>query len=218
MVGYESSLGENLMDALYVAMNPDFYPTWIQTFRFPVGRYTRLRLVENSQGKDDDEWRIGEIRLFNAGVEIPRGEHWTVLSNANRWDVALLLDGNPATRWRSRMTPFPGISIELDLGGPVAIDTVELDCSHDEYAMRPKLEALDSAGHWSTLAATPLLSDRLAPTGLRRAAVQQFKQHGVTHILLNKNDYVAPDFQKNTADWGVALVGVAGDDWLYEIK
>ena len=76
----------------------------------------------------------------------------------------------------------------------------------------------DEAGHWTELAAAPTATDRPLPADLRRLAIEQFKLHGITHILLNKGDFVAADFQQKTEEWGVSLVGKAGDDCLYEIK
>jgi hypothetical protein len=218
MVGYESALGETLTDMLLVASVPDYAPSWILTFHFPERQCRRLRIVQTATGGADDEWRIGELKLYRAGVELPPTKQWRLSANANKWDVGYVLDSNPATRWRAGAALVPGQQFGLDFGKLETIDTVELDCSHDEYAIRLKLETEDTPGHWTTLAAAPQLSNRPVTGNARRSAIEQFKLHGITHILVHKDDYFAPDFQKNTSEWGLTLIGKAGDNWLYEIE
>jgi hypothetical protein len=218
MVAYESALGETLGDQLMVAVNPDFAPTWILTFRFPDKRLQHLRIVQTATGNYDDEWRIAELKLYDGRKELPSQTSWRFQTNANPWDLPFAFDKIPVTRWRSRTALFNGMQISLDLGKPETIDSVELDCSHDQYSIRLKLEAEDQPGQWTLLAASPSMSDRPVATDLRRAAILQFKLHGITHILLDKGDYVAADFQQHSEAWGVSLAGRAGDDWLYKIE
>jgi hypothetical protein len=218
MVGYESALGETLNDILMVALDPDFQPTWIQTFRFPEKACRRIRIVETGAGTEDDYWKIGELKLYRAGAEVPRTKDWRLNASSNPWEANYMLDDNPVTRWRSGTKLIPDMQVELDLGKLEKIDTVQLACSHDEYAIRLRLETQDASGHWSQWESAPEIGNRPAPGNLRRLAIEQFKLHGITHILLNKGDYVAADFQQNQEAWGISLAGQAGDDWLYEIK
>jgi hypothetical protein len=218
MVGYESALGETLNDILMVALDPDFQPTWIQTFRFPEKACRRIRIVETGAGTEDDYWKIGELKLYRAGAEVPRTKDWRLNASSNPWEANYMLDDNPVTRWRSGTKLIPDMQVELDLGKLEKIDTVQLACSHDEYAIRLRLETQDASGHWSQWESAPEIGNRPAPGNLRRLAIEQFKLHGITHILLNKGDYVAADFQQNQEAWGISLAGQAGHDWLYEIK
>jgi hypothetical protein len=218
VVAYESALGQTLGDMLNVAVIPDWAPTWILTFRFPERQLRRVRVVQTANGKDEDEWRIGEFKVYRAGKELPQTKQWKYHTNANPWEIGYAFDNVPVTRWRSGIGIFNGMKVELDLGRPEAIDRVELECSHDQYSIRLKLEAEDTLEHWALLAASPSMSDRPVTGNMRRAATEQFRAHGVTHILMYKDDYVAADFRKDPSAWGVSLIGETGGNCLYEIK
>jgi hypothetical protein len=218
IVSYESAFGATLGDFLLVPINPDYEPTWLLTFHFPERDLRRFRVLQTATGKSDDEWSIAELRLYRGGREVPRTQGWRVRANANPWDVQYAFDNNPVTRWRSRQPIFNGMGIEVDLGTPERLDSVVLECSHDQYSIRLRLEAEDSPGRYTELAGAPVASDRTVTGNLRRAGIEEFAFRGITHVLMNKNDYGAADFQRNARAWGVSLVGRAGDDWLYAIK
>jgi hypothetical protein len=218
LVSYQSAEGENLRDILFLPVIPDHSPSWILTFKFPGQALRAIRVLQTAAGTDADEWSVGEVKLYNNGAPMTRAKSWKLDSNANRWDLAYAFDENPVTRWGSRTAMFSGMRIQVDFGQPLTLDTVELDCSHDQWAIRLRLEGQDPSGNWKLLAASPSASERPVTADLRRLAMNEFKRHGIADILLNKDDFLLPDFQKHSEDWGVELAGQTGDDWLYAIK
>jgi hypothetical protein len=217
LVSYQSAEGENLRDLLYVVVNPDFQPSWILDFRFSPQPLNAIRVVQTASGSGD-EWSIGEMKFFDGGLQLAREAPWKWKSTANPWDLPYAFDNEPVTRWGARATLVRGMQIEVDFGHPEKLDRVELDCSHDQWAIRLKLEGKDASGNWRLLRAEPEKTDRPLAGNLRRPAMEQFKRHGITHLLLQKDNYVQADFEKHAGEWGVALAGQAGEDWLYVIK
>jgi hypothetical protein len=218
VVSFQSAEGSNLRDLLWTASRLDFQPSWILTFHFPSQLLHGIRVEEMASGSLDDEWTVGEVRFSDAGNAVLPRQSWRLEANTNPWDLHFAFDNNPATRWGSRRTMTAGMWMGARFGQPLNLDTVELDCSHDQWAIRLKLEGLDQAGNWHALAAEPVKSERPVDRDLRRSALELFKQHGITHILLNKDDALLQDFEKYTNLWGVRRVGHEEDDWLYVIE
>jgi hypothetical protein len=218
LVSYEAAEGENLRDFLYVAMRLDFQPSWILSFQFPVEPLHSIRITQTAAGTDTDEWSVGEVKFYNAGKGLPHDVRWRFSSNANPWDLVYALDGNPVTRWGSRIAMFSGMRMQVDLGRPLTMDTVELACSHDQWRIRLKLEGQDASGNWKLLAGSPVESERPVPENMRHPAMIEFKKHGITHLLFNNGDTLLADFQQHADEWGVTEAGHTGDDWLYAIK
>ncbi len=218
IVSYESALGENLRDLLMIPIDADFLPSWVQTFRFPPQPLRAVRVVQTASGTDADEWSVAEMRIFGAGRQTKREHAWRFFANANPWDVEYAFDDQPVTRWRSRIAMFRDMRLGVDFGRTEDVDTVEVDCAHDQWGIRLKLEGQDASGQWKLLSGSPAISDRPVAEDLRRPAIEQLKKRGITHILLNQGDFWLADFQNNGSRWGIALVGQAGENWLYEIK
>jgi hypothetical protein len=218
IVSFLSAEGEELRDILYVPVNPDYQPSWVLTFRFPAQALRALRVVQTAKGTHEDEWSVGEVKLYNGGSQVDRGTHWKLFSNVNPWGLELAFDKNPVTRWGARRAIFNGMQLGIDFSELLTLDTVDLECSHDQWAIHLKLEGEDGAGKWKLLAAEPARGERPTTQDLRRAAMEQFRRRGVTHLLIDKGNFAWADIQKNPEQWGIAEVGHVGDDWLYAIK
>ncbi len=176
MVSFESAEGEDLRDLIYVAVKLDFQPSWILSFRFPEQALQAVRVVQTVEGTSTDEWSVGEVKLYNAGSPLNRSAKWKLFSNVNHWDLEYAFDGNPVTRWGARTAMFNRMQLGVDFSGSETLDTVELECSHDQWAIRLKLEGQDRAGNWKLLAAEPTTSERPVNEDLRRAAMEQFRR------------------------------------------
>jgi len=107
--------------------------------------------------------------------------------------------------------------VEVDFGKPQTVDAVLLECSHDQWKIRLKLEGQDAAGNWSTLAAEPEQRDGPPLLGLRRAATEELKRRGFDYFLVYDNDFGAEDFRTRMGAWGIELAGEARGARLYRI-
>ena len=154
-----------------------------------------------------DLWSVGEFRIFSGESELPRVPGWKLRARPNPWDVQMAFDNSSVTRWRSWQAASPGMYIAVEFPSPQVSDAVLLECSHDQYKIRLKLEGMDEAGKWKMLAEAPQPSEGPEPPGLRRAAAAEAKARGVDYLLIYDDDFSAEDFRRNSKLWGATLLG-----------
>lgn len=217
LVSFQAAENRVLSDIIWVQLAPDLPPTWHHTFRFPERKLQRVRVVQTAGGSSN-LWSVAEVRYFQGSTELPRAPRWRLRAQPNPWGVQLAFDNSPATRWRSWRKIEPGMFIETDFGRSEAIDSARVEASHDQYQIRMKLEGLDGAGTWITLADKPEIAETRVPMGLRRMAVQELKARAITHLLVWDSDFGADEIRVNAAVWGVSLVRELGPIRLYKLK
>lgn len=217
LVGYQAAFNRTAQDVLQTPLVPDYQPTWILKFRFPAARLRKVRVVQTADGGRGDHWSISELRVFRGEEELRRKRNWRLRARPNPWDVQMAFDNSPVTRWRSWHALFSGMFVEVDFGGPETVDQVVLECSHDQYKVRLRLEGQTEPGDWRTLAGEPEQSNVQPRRGLRRAAADVLKSRGIHYLLLFDSDYGAADFRGNAAAWGVTPLGERGDARLYRL-
>jgi len=193
---------------------PDFEPRWLLRFRYPAQRLRQLRVVQTAAG-EPDQWSVSEFRIFRGEAELSREPNWKLRARPNPWDVQLAFDNSPVTRWRSWRTLYPGMYVAVEFGSPEITDSVLLECAHDQYKIRLKLEGMDEAGKWRTLADAPVESEGAGRNGLRRAAAEEAKARGIQYVLVYNYDFSAEDLLKNGKLWGATLLGEHNGARLY---
>jgi hypothetical protein len=214
VVAYQSAFGNVIGDILWLPMLSDSEPTWRLRFRYPSQPLRQVRVVQTAWGAPD-QWSVAEFRLFQGETELPRVQDWKLRAKPNPWDVQLAFDNSPVTRWRSWQTLYPGMSLGVEFGGPQVSDSVLLECGHDQYKIRLKLEGMDESGKWKTLAEKPEESDAQQQLGLRGASVQELKARGVDYLLMYDFDFGAEDFKTKYRVWGATLIGEHNGARLY---
>jgi hypothetical protein len=216
LVAYESWENNTSGDILWAPLIPIYMPTWQLRFHFPQQSLRRVRVVQTATA-DPDQWSMAEMRVFHQKKELERLPEWRLRARPNPWEVQLAFDNSPVTRWRSWQTIFPGMFVEVDFGRGRQVDSVLLECSHDQYKIRLKLEGQDETGAWKLLAAKPEESDVSPPMGLRRAAAQELKARGISYVLAYNVDYGADDYRIKSVNWGFKHVGATPIARLYQI-
>jgi hypothetical protein len=216
LVAYQSAFGNTLKDILFTPVLGYLEPNWRLKFQYPSQRLRRIRAVQTASGTTD-QWSVTELRIFRGDVELPRAPSWKLRASPNPWGVQLAFDNSPVTRWRSWQTLYSGMYVAVEFGEPERSDAVILECTHDQYTVRVKLEGMDEAGKWKTLADAPQTSDAPNQFGLRRAAIEEVKQRGVGYLLMYDFDYGAKEFQEKYALWGVTLLGENNGARLYRL-
>jgi hypothetical protein len=214
---YQSAANSALGDALEMPLIPDRQPIWRLRFRFAAQPLQKVRVVQTASG-GPDQWSISEFRAYLEDRELPRAAYWRLRARPNPWDVQKAFDNSPVTRWRSGQQLYPGMFVEVDFGRVATLDSVVLECSHDQFKVRLKLERDDAHGHWLPLAAAPEESEAAPPLGLRRAAVEELKAQRVGYLLLYDSDFLASDFRNRTAAWGARLLDERNTGRLYELR
>ncbi len=216
LVSGRGELNRELWEALRVAMTPDRRPTRHRLFRFPGERLRAIRIVVTAAG--ESEWTIHELRLFHQGRELPRAPAWRLRARPNPSHVQAAFDNNPVTFWRSGQDRKAGMSVEVDLGGYAGLDSASIESSPDQGPVPLRLQGLPETGVWRDLAERTEDHDALRPTGLRRAAIGEFKAHGVHYILTTDSDFHARDFVEKPGLWGISEVARSGDFRLYQLQ
>ena len=139
LVAYQAAFNHTVGDILWTPMIPDYHPTWLLQFQFPKERLRKVRVVQTAAG-GPDHWNVAELRVFDGGRELPRAPRWRLRARPNPWDVQMAFDNSPVTRWRSWQELFPGMFMEVDFGRTEQVDSVRVECSHDQYKIRLRLE------------------------------------------------------------------------------
>jgi hypothetical protein len=217
LIGYESAMGNRLLDLFEVALNADFQPTRYLTFSFGPTRLRKLRIVQTARD-EEDRWSIAELRVYHGDSELPRSPAWRLDAKPNPWDIGYAFDNNPATRWNSQQAIYSGMEVGVDFGSEQMIDRVVLECSHDQWKTRFKLQGAPADGVWKDLAGEPASADRSSDWNLRHAAVLAAQGSGITHLLVLHTDFGADDLNSKRQEWGLQIVGATGNARLYRLQ
>ncbi|MFB3776964.1 MAG: ArnT family glycosyltransferase [Bryobacteraceae bacterium] len=216
IVGYQSTMGLVMRDALWAAIKPDRQPTWQLRFEFDPLPLRRVRVVQSALG--ESYWNVAELRVLGGGVELPRAPQWRLRSRPNPWYVQLAFDNNPVTSWTSAEALSPGMFLELDFGRAETIDTVLIEAGHGQDEIRLRLDGMDASGRWRELDAEPRLSDTAIGPGLRRLATAYLKAQGIRYMLIFENDWQASDFMMNSHHWVIRQLFEKNHARLYELQ
>jgi hypothetical protein len=216
VVGFQSAFGERVRDIIWTPLLEAFEPRWLLRFRYPAQPLRQIRVVQTAAGAPD-QWSVAEFRLFRGDAELTRAPDWKLRAKPNPWDVQLAFDNSPVTRWRSWQSLYPGMYLAVEFAAPEITDSVLLECSHDQWKIRLKLEGMDDSGKWRTLVRAPQQSEGKPKLGLRRAAADEVKALGIDYLLIYDFDYRADDFTKNARSWGTTLLGEHKGARLYRL-
>jgi hypothetical protein len=162
-------------------------------------------------------WSIHELRIVNAGVELPRDARWRITADPFPWTIQNAFDNSPLTLWRSGEAIRPGMYVEVNFHKTEAADSVLIEASPDQSQIRLRLEGMDPNGRWSTLSAAPGISEEAPPLGLRLAAVRELKRRGVGYVLVFDDEFGADDFRANQDLWGIRQIGETEGARLYQL-
>jgi hypothetical protein len=212
---YASALSENLSEMLAAGAVPaeKALAEWRYRFTPRTTRRVRVVLLDSEPG----QWCATEIRAWSQGKELVRQSGWRLDARPNPWDVQLAFDNSYVTRWCTREPARAGMYVEIDFGAPVTLDMVTLEAGAGEPAAL-RIEGADERGGWL------MLSEKVEPaplgkvTGLRRAAMQEFKARGVPYLLIKDSTDIAEDLWRNKKFWGIKELFEVGGYRLYHIE
>ena len=115
-------------DMLFMPSDPNRQPLKRVTLTFPRQMVSRLR-VSLARSKPDKVWAVHEMRVMNAGKEVPRSPAWRTNAYPDPWEASFAFDNNPATRWSSEQFGSAGAFLEIDFDKPIAVDSVVIECA-----------------------------------------------------------------------------------------
>ena len=209
MVSFQSAEGTVLRNILWTPLYNDMQPTRQLDFNFPEKRARHVRLVQTASGAMD-HFAVHELRFFSHGRELPRESRWRLRAWPNPWDVQDAFDASPVTRWSSWERLKPGMFIEVDFGREETLDRVTVESSTETAQSRMSLDIAPGV--------KPVEVEAPPPLGLRREAIEVVRSRGVTHLLVNDNDFGTADFFDRRDDWGLTVVGERAGSRLYALR
>lgn len=220
---FQSGSNEQLRDYLLTPLVSEFQPEQQLEFQFPAQPLTGLRVVQTASPErgspaSRDVWSITEFRILSQKRELPRDDDWRLQARPSAWDVQKAFDNSPVTRWRSWAGIRPGMFVEVTFAHPRTVDTVRLEVTRDQYAVRLKLEGRDASGTWRELTHEPKVSGLAPPLGMRRMAMEELKRDGVAYLLLSDDDYRADDFREHADLWGIRQTAIVDNVRLYKLE
>jgi hypothetical protein len=205
LVNYYSAEGEEIQDMLLTPVTETMQPLWNLRFTFAPRTLRHLRIVQTATGADNI-WSVGEARFFHGQTEV---NPIAARAHPFPWDIGLVLDRNPVTRWRSWESIHPGMTLDFDFNMPAELDRVELYCSHDQDKIELHLDGIDGR----------LDKTYVRPTAdLRRLATRTVKSRGIAYLMIGKDFPAAADMQADPARWGLSLAAQEDAGRLYEIQ
>ncbi|HET8550197.1 MAG TPA: hypothetical protein VFL57_19435, partial [Bryobacteraceae bacterium] len=218
VVGYQSAFAVRIREMLWAATIPELHQLRVQEFRFPARVLDRMRLIQTAT-HPRETWSVSELRVFSRDRELPRDTRWRLRANPNPWEVQRAFDNSELTRWVSHTPLRPGCFVEVSFGRPESIDRVVVESTRDQYQAKLALETAGEGGPWVGIGREAIEIPRSAMVrSVRRAAVEEVKREGITHLLIETSDFKAEDFHMRTANWGIELVGERGNARLYKLK
>ena len=220
---FQSGVNEQLREYLYTAVIPDFQSNQRIEYRFARQKFSAIRVLQTATPKagtpgERDIWSIGEFHVLDEGRIVPRSDDWRLWAMPNPWDVQKAFDNYELTRWRSWEWVHPGMYVEIRFPQPRTLDGVNLDVSTDQYAAVMALEGRDEAGAWRRIEVKETSYGLAPPLGLRRAAMQELKAAGVTHLLVAEGDYHWDDYEQKADRWGLRKVAQVDVTRLYKLE
>jgi uncharacterized membrane protein len=204
-----SARGERLAETLFTPLVPQSAPVKSYVFRFARQKVTRLRVVAH-EVNGGEQWEIAEVGVYNGAEEVERRRRWRVTARPNPWDAPLAVDGNPVTRWKTWQTAVRGDFFEVDFGGALEADRVEVRAPLRHAELRLRLEGVEN-GVETEVRRAPL------PQRMRRWAVAALEREGITHLVVADFVYGAQDLHARQQAWGAEFVAGAGGAKLYRL-
>ncbi len=216
LVGYQAAFNHTVGDILWTPIVEDYHPRRHVVFRFPARPLRGVRVVQTASSPHE-HWTVAEFRVFNGDREVGRRPGWRLHAKPNPWDAGMAFDANPATRWRSWQSLFPGMYLGTEIDPPQTADAVRLEFAFGQYDMRMRLEELTGPGQWRPLEAVQTPVEVPSPEGLRRAATAAILARDVRWVMLNEFDFGSEDLIKKAAEWGMTPVADRGGAHLFRL-
>jgi hypothetical protein len=215
---WHSTTADALADGLRVAAlnTRDPLYRWGAAFAARPASGVRFRLPASHRG----EWCVHEAEFRSGDQAVYTNPHWRGTATQNHWQAGLALDGNPASRWRTREAIAAGTTFDVVFDRMVRVTNAALLSHTPVYALPMEVWLRAADGNWAKAADARAV--QLPPHDLRRAAVQAVKAAGFNYILAPAaGQGMAPLGQAMTAEpaaWGLEVAGRAGSAYLFRIR
>ena len=187
LVAFQSA--ENLIRqrTLYTGFVEEYAPVWRLAFSFPRQRLKAIRLLQTGRSAND-LWTMHELRVFDGTRELSRD--WK-LTGTDPWRLGNLVDGDRYSFWVCGDTLRPGQFVQAGFAKVEELDSVRIEASPNQWALRLELDIEDENGSWHRLSGLPQTSSVPPPDDLWRSAEAELKRSGVDYLLMFDGEFGA---------------------------
>jgi hypothetical protein len=216
---WHSAAGDRLGYALQVSLvvEPGVFSEI--EYRWPERELTAVRFARTTAG--EAQWGISEVQLFQGQDSLALQPGWRFLARPNVWEARFAFDRNWMSRWGTWEPVKPGVHLGVDFGGPVRIDRAKLICLTHEQEGPVECHGRTLRGHWDSLAHSPEVR-RLPALNRRLSAMRLVRQEGIGYILAPTGETgygpAGEALSERPADWGLELLGQAGNVFLFRLR
>ena len=211
----ESDKARLALDSIQAAALPGAYPKWEIRFHLREQPVQALRVVASE--KANHPWSVTELRLYRAGVEIPRQPSWRISAKPNLLESPRAVDNSEVTAWSTLRAAEPGMFLEFNFPEAVQPDRVGIVCGRDSAPGKLRVDGLIGTSGWQTLGDQPEIIERVPPSGLRRAAIAEAKLLGFDYLIARQDTASGFDLRRNTFFWGITLITETGGVCLFHL-
>jgi hypothetical protein len=208
---YQGAENEKATYLLWSGVFPDLRPTIKTTFRFSARPLRSVR-VEQTAADKEEIWRVADVHLYAAGIEIPRQAQWRISSRPFPWDASLAWDSDPLTTWQSWEHIKPGMFVRADFGRPVTVDQVDV-IGPPQKAVRMVLKdggaVLCERPEVSSIPVPPDYIERISP---------ELKKLGYTHLIIANSQPCYKEITAAPGTWRMKLVTQQGEYGLFALE
>ncbi|MBI3683885.1 MAG: glycosyltransferase family 39 protein, partial [Acidobacteria bacterium] len=165
--GWQSALGNRLVQAMQYGATPDrgLFLEWRS--RFPESRLTAVR-VRFASGQKETAG-LQEVRLIRpSGESLPPGVTWSLSAWPNVWDAPLAVDRNLVSAWRTWEPVRAGMFWEVEFPSPEPLAEVRVVAHRSSEKLRLELWGLET--EWRALP-LPQIPQPTAGLNLKPAVV-----------------------------------------------
>jgi hypothetical protein len=220
LVEYQATENQAIGRTLRIGALPQDAPTSRLRFSFPRQALWGIRVVQtaNPTGPGPALWKIHELRIFDGDRELARRPEWRLRARPYAWGIQNAFDNSSVTFWISGDRLRPGMYVQVDFGAEETADALEIETTPDQWQVQLMLEGEAASREWKPILSAQEQTEEVRPLGLRRAVASELKRRGVDYVLMFDQNAGADDLWRNTARWGVRLVGTAKGAKLYQLR
>jgi hypothetical protein len=154
------------------------------------------------------------MRIYFAGIEIPRSPAWRVSARPNSPEAPLAFDNSEGTAWSTGEPTEPDMFLEEYFNSAVRIDQSML---LGRGGARLRINGLASDGQWRMLSDHSGISLHLAPDGLRRIAVEELKSLGLEYVVTRSDETLGQDMLRYLSYWGMKCFKQTGNVCIFQL-
>ncbi len=215
------ALGEDLGRDLLMAIDQDFRPEKLIRVGWREKRTIDGFRIRQTQSADQSWWELAEIQPVSDGEAFEWPSDWSIDTSQRPYRNSRLIDGDPASMWRSWQPLRPGL---IELTGPdsVKADGVEVLSGWGQHWSEYEFEIRSAGGAWERIEPALGYEKReLSPDALAAYLRRAFAEAGITYVAADlgrgADRFLAQRIDEDPAAFSLETMWSHGDDRVWRV-